>query len=191
MDFTELVREARSIRRFDSTRRIPEGTLLSLIDLARMTPCAGNLQRIRYLPVERAEDAAELTRMARFAAYYGDWAPAENEFPAAYLLMLSDAASAAPAIDIGISAEVILLGAAERGIGGCMLANIDREAIARRFGIGEEVRIDLAIALGYPAETVRLTDAVDGEIKYYRNEADEQVVPKRPLSELLYRPIAK
>ena len=38
---------------------------------------------------------------------------------------------------------------------------------------------------GVPSETVYTEDIKDGDYKYYRNEKDEHVVPKRTLDEVL------
>jgi len=41
------------------------------------------------------------------------------------------------------------------------------------------------IALGKPAETVQLVEAVDGKTTYYRDENGVHYVPKRPLEDIL------
>ena len=41
------------------------------------------------------------------------------------------------------------------------------------------------MAFGYPAETVIIEDMKDGDVKYYRDEEDRHIVPKRTLDELI------
>ena len=79
-----------------------------------------------------------------------------------------------------------MLGATERGLGGCMIGSIDRPVLRQVFDIPERYEILLALALGKPAETVVLEDVgPDGDIKYYRDEEDVYHVPKRTLGELI------
>lgn len=189
MDFRETVLRTRSCRRFDEQVAVGEDCLTGLIDLARMTASAGNLQKIRFFPVTGRDDCRAVTDAVGWAAYLTDWkGPGDGERPTAYLLLLSPVAGASPAIDIGIAAQTILLGATKRNLAGCIILNIDRTSVAKQLGIGEDMRIDIAIALGRPAETIRLTEVRDGNIRYYRDENDVHIVPKRSLSELIYRP---
>ena len=42
------------------------------------------------------------------------------------------------------------------------------------------------IALGYPAESPVSEDAVDGSVRYYKDESGTLHVPKRPLDEVMF-----
>jgi nitroreductase len=82
----------------------------------------------------------------------------------------------------------MMLGAAERGFGGCMLGAIDREGLREVLDVPEQYEILLVLALGKPAETVVLEEAdAESGIEYYRDENDVHHVPKRPLEELILR----
>jgi nitroreductase len=81
-----------------------------------------------------------------------------------------------------------MLGATERGLGGCMIGSIDRPQLRQVLDIPERYEILLVLALGKPAETVMLEDVgPDGDIKYYRDEDDVHHVPKRTPDELILR----
>lgn len=88
--------------------------------------------------------------------------------------------------DDGIAAQTLLLGAAERGYGGCMLGLVDRPVLAEALGIDpQRYQVDLVVALGVPAEEIRLTEAGrDGDVTYYR-DGQVHCVPKRPLDALI------
>ena len=190
-DFLDLIARARSYRRFDASYRIDEGAVRELLMAARLTPSGANRQSIRYLPVTDEAGCAFLRAHSRWAAYLADWGgPDEGECPTAWLLLLSPADADSPRIDLGIAAEAINLAAAAKGLGACIFLSIEREEIARRFGIGTEMRLELAIALGKPSETVLIADAVDGDIRYFRDGKGRHIVPKRSLDELIYRPSA-
>ena len=79
-----------------------------------------------------------------------------------------------------------MLGATERGWGGCMIGSIDRPALRQVLDRPEWYEILLILALGKPAVTVVLEDVgPDGDIKYYQDEEDVHHVPKRTLGELI------
>ena len=82
-------------------------------------------------------------------------------------------------------AQTMLLGAVEKGLGGCMLGAIDRERLSQILGL-DNVEISLVLALGKPVEDVRIVELPeDGSIKYYRDDAGVHYVPKRRLGELI------
>jgi nitroreductase len=91
-------------------------------------------------------------------------------------------------VDLGIAAQTILLGAAAKGLGGCMLGNVRKEQLKRVLGLGEDLEILLVIALGKPVEEVVLEE-VDSEesITYYRTDDRVHHVPKRKLADLVIR----
>ena len=80
----------------------------------------------------------------------------------------------------------ILLGATERGLGGCMIGSIQRKELRTALEIPERYEIVLILALGKPKEKVVL-DPMEpgGDIKYWRDSEDVHHVPKRPLEELI------
>jgi nitroreductase len=89
-------------------------------------------------------------------------------------------------VDPGIAAQSILLGATERGLGGCILATIQRDVLREALGIDKRYEILLVLALGKTKETV-VIDPVgpDGDIKYWRDADGVHHVPKRALDEIL------
>jgi hypothetical protein len=127
-------------------------------------------------------------RHAIWAGYLSRWSgPAEGERPSAYIVILGDTELRKGfGCDHGIAAQSIMLGATERGLGGCMIGSIDRPKLRQVLDIPERYEILLVLALGKPAETVVLEDVgPDGDIKYYRDDEDVHHVPKRTLGELI------
>ncbi|HOU26092.1 MAG TPA: nitroreductase family protein, partial [Candidatus Cloacimonas sp.] len=89
-------------------------------------------------------------------------------------------------IDTGIAAQTILLTAVDNGLGGCLLASVDKDAVHKIFLLPDNMDIVLVIALGYPAETVVIEDVTDQDkIEYWRDENTVHHVPKRKLSDLI------
>jgi len=88
--------------------------------------------------------------------------------------------------DHGITAQTILLGAAEKGLGGCMIGSVQRDDLRKIMNVSDRFDILLVLALGKPKETVVLEEMQPGgSIEYYRTPDDVHHVPKRPMSEIL------
>ena len=80
-----------------------------------------------------------------------------------------------------------MLGAVEKGFGGCMLGAINRDKLSAYLGIDrEKYDIELCLALGKPKEEVRLVEVgEDGSTAYYRDSAGVHYVPKRKLEDII------
>jgi nitroreductase len=184
----DLIRQNRSYRRFHQEVPVQIETLRAMVDLARMSASAANKQPLKYILSSDRETNARIFPHTRWAGYLKDWGgPAEGERPAAYIVILGDTEiSKSFGCDHGIAAQSIMLGATERGLGGCIIASIAREELRETLDIPERYEILLVLALGKPKETVVLEEVgPDGDIKYYRDAEDVHHVPKRSLGELV------
>lgn len=185
---TELIKGNRSYRRFHQEVPVSLETLKDLVDLARMSASAANLQPLKYLISGEPSSNADIFSCLAWAGYLKDWpGPSEGERPAAYIVVLGDTEiSKNFGCDHGIAAQSILLGARAQELGGCMLGSIQRDRLRQLFKIPENLEILLVIALGRPKETVVLEEvAPDGSIKYWRDAAGVHHVPKRRLEDII------
>ena len=186
--FKDMVLETRSYRRFYEDVAISLETLRELVDLARLSASARNMQPLKYvLCCSRETNAAVFATLA-WAGYLTDWpGPVEGERPSGYIIVLGDTAlSQSFGVDHGIAMQSILLGATEKALGGCMIGSVQRERLRAILGISEQYEILNVVALGKPKETVVL-DPVgpDGDIKYWRDDAAVHHVPKRALEDII------
>jgi nitroreductase len=184
----DLILKNRSYRRFDESKQISQDLLLELVDLARLSPSAANRQPLKYyLSNDKAKNEFIFSTLA-WAAYLKDWnGPAKGERPSAYIVILGDKEiSEKFGVDPGIAAQSILLGAAEKGLGGCMFGSVSQEKLGKLLNISSQYEILYVLALGYSVEKVKI-DNVDesGSIEYWRDENQIHHVPKRSLSELI------
>ncbi len=188
-DFRDIVRRSRSYRRFYEDKKITLDELEYLVDCARMTPSAQNLQPLRYIIVtDKNKD--KVFPHCKWAAYLKDWSgPEEGERPSAYIVILSDALiSKNVKWDHGIAAQTILLAAAYKNMGGCIIGSVDRESLADSLRITGRYVIELVIALGYPKEHVVIDEIKpDEEIKYFRDKFQIHHVPKRKLRDIIIK----
>lgn len=184
----ELIRRNRSYRRFEESHLIGRETLVELIELARFTASATNRQPLKYILSADPETNARIFPCLTWAAHLKDWdGPSPGERPAAYIVILIDETLTEDWwCDDGIAAQTILLGAVEKGLGGCIIGGIQKERLRRDLTIPDHLRIRLVLALGKPAETVVLEDLEHGgDFRYWRDEKGVHHVPKRKLEELI------
>ncbi len=181
----DLVLKNRSYRRFDESRKIDEAVLRELVDLARITPSAANKQPLKYKLISTPDDAVFET--LGWAAYLKDWkGPVPGERPAAYIVVLTDRTIDSPmGIDPGIVAQTIMLGAVERGFGGCIIGSIAKRALRVVLGLPERYEIALVLALGHPVEQVALEELGNDDIRYWRDLDGVHHVPKRRLDDII------
>ena len=190
MSLYELVKRCRSYRRFEEDFFIPLKTLEELISLARLSASAGNLQPLKYILSNDPRSNARIFSHLHWAAYLKDWpGPAEGERPSAYIIVLGDKDIAQVfGVDAGITTQNILLGAVEKGLGGCIIGSVDRDELRQELKIPERFEILHVIALGLPKEKVVIEDIpLGGDIRYWRDEDGVHHVPKRPLEELIWK----
>lgn len=187
--FKDLVLKNRSYRRFVEERRISTDELKELVELARNVPSTVNSQAIRFRLVNDADTCDKVFGTLGWAGLLKDWpGPQKGERPAAYIVLLCDqTVGKDKKYDDGICAQTILLGAVEKGLGGCMLGNVKRDVLAEILGIDtERYSIDLVVALGKPDEKVVLTEVgEEGSTAYYRDDSGVHYVPKRKLDDLI------
>jgi len=185
----ELVLKNRSYRRFYEEVAIDESELLELVDLARLAASGRNAQTLRYLLVNETERRGEIFKTLAWAGYLSDWAgPVEGERPSAYIIQLNDEdLSKNYFCDDGLAVQNILLGAVEKGLGGCIIRAFKEKELRAILNLPERFKIIQVIALGKPKEKVVLTEMKDEDIKYWRDDKGVHYVPKRKLEDLLLK----
>ncbi|MBN2645568.1 MAG: nitroreductase family protein [Desulfuromonadaceae bacterium] len=184
----ELLQKNRSYRRFNEAVCVTEQQLSDLVALTRLCPSAANLQPLRYLLSCDPQRNARIFQYLAWAGYLKGWpGPAEGERPTGYILVLGDTTIGEKfTCDLGIAAQSILLGAVEQGLGGCMIGAFQKQKLREEFNIPTRFDILLVIAIGQPAEEIRLVDKQEGgDIKYWRDEQGVHYVPKRTLNHLI------
>lgn len=184
----DLVKKNRSYRRFYEKKKIGIQTLKSLVELARLSASSANLQPLKYFLSSTSEANQKIFSCLKWAGYLKDWpGPPEGEKPPAYIVVLGDTRiSKSFGYDSGIAAQSILLGAVEKGFGGCIVGSIDREKLRKLLKIAKHLEIVLVIALGKPKEKVVIeTVGKDGDIKYWRDKKNVHHVPKRALKDII------
>ena len=183
-----LINKNRSYRRFDQEYSIKPKVLRELVEFARLSPSAANLQPLKYILSSDPKKNALIYPHLSWAGYLKDWSgPKEGEKPSAYIIVLGDTQiSKSFGCDHGIAAQSILLAAAEKSLGGCMIGTLNKEGLRKDLDIPLQYEILLIIALGKPKEKVVLERVgPKNDIKYWRDAQSVHHVPKRSLDEII------
>ncbi len=186
----DLITKNRSYRRFFQDVEVPYDALESMIEAARLSPSGANRQPLKYIICQdgKGKTGREIFDCLVWAAYLKDWdGPVEGERPAAYVVVLGDTAIASNfGIDAGLSIQSLLLGAAEKSLGGCIIQSVKRDELAKVLDVSAGLEILYVIALGKPVERVVIEQLpADGDFKYWRDEQHVHHVPKRALKDLI------
>jgi nitroreductase len=190
MKFADLVLKNRSMRTYDESRKITEEELVSLVELARISPSASNRQPLKYFLSCDDETNAIIQPLTGWAGLLPQMhLPPVGHQPTAFIVILADK-TITPNVshadkDVGIVAQTMLLGATEMGLSGCMIGSF-RPELKAALDLPENLEVALVIAFGKGEEQIEIVDAGES-VKYYRDEAGIHYVPKRTLGELIIK----
>ena len=183
-----LLLKNRSHRGYDSGFMVREDQLRRIIAVNTRIPSARNQQVLRFRPVLSDEAPRVLPHIRLGGALPELHLPLPGTEPNAFIIVCSTVEENPYVdIDLGISAQSMLLQAAEIGLNGICIGAFDRAAIRREFALEWEPLLILAIGRGI--EHIELVDIeADGDRRYYRREG-VHYVPKLTLEALLIAPL--
>ncbi|UCB42496.1 MAG: nitroreductase family protein [Dehalococcoidales bacterium] len=184
----DLILKTRSYRRFYEDVVVELETLKELVDLARCSASGANRQPLKYFLSCTPENNTKVFSTLAWAGALRDWpGPSEGERPSAYIIILGDTTiSQTFGVDHGIAAQSIMLGAVDKGLGGCMIASVERDKLRELLDIPEQYEILLVLALGSPKEQVVLEELEPGgDVRYWRDDESVHHVPKRRLDDII------
>lgn len=160
MTFMDLAFKRRSVRRFAS-KPVSKENILKCIEAARLAPSACNSQPWHFIVVDdpglkaRVSDRIfsglySMNKFAKEAPVLVAVVSEKMKFLASVGAQVRD--TRYYLMDIGIACEHLVLQAQELGIGTCWMGWFDEKALKEELKIPKNKKIDIVIALGYPAE---------------------------------------
>ena len=194
MDTLQAILKRRSVRSFAQDPIDPE-VLKALVNAARIAPSAANLQPLEFVVVTEPELCQAVFDCLKWAAYTTPRGTPDAEHrPTAYVAICVRGeyiASTGSDYDLGAAAASLAILAVDQGLGSCWLKNINYPKASKLLSLPEGVKLDSIMALGVPAEEpvqveLKPEDAGKEVIKYWRDEAEQQFVPKRCLETVLH-----
>jgi len=186
----DIVVKNRSYRGFDESVKQTKEELMALVDHARQMPAMKNAQPLKYFLATDPETVAAIQPHTMWAGLLPDHdLPYVGTRPTSFIVIMQDtnieSVLAQFQTDVGIAAAAITLAAAEVGLGCCMIHNYGAAGVLEAIKTPGHLKPVMVIAIGKPAEEVRMVEIVDGKTAYYRDENNVHYVPKRSLSEII------
>ncbi len=183
----DLLLKNRSYRRFYQTTALSKEDLLALVDLTRYVASARNEQPLRYFLIYDKVGCDKMFPLLAWAGFLKDWGgPEDEERPTSYIIQMApERRSSFADVDAGIAAQTILLGAVDKGFGGCLLGSVNRAKAKELFALPSDLDVMQVIALGKPAEVCVIEDMDGNDFEYWRDANDIHHVPKRKLKDIV------
>lgn len=184
MTLERLLLKNRSHRGYDSRFVVREDQLRSIIGVNTLIPSARNQQVLRFRPV-LADEASAMLPLIRLGGALPDLhLPLPGTEPKAFIIICSTVEESPYVdIDLGISAQSMLLRATEMGLNGICIGAFDREKVREAFRLPCEPLLILAIGRG--VEKIELTPIGSDESRAYYRRGGTHCVPKLRLEELI------
>ena len=187
-EFKNIIEKTRCVRRYQNNYKVNTQDLVGLIDLARLTSSARNIQALKYIIINDEIHYKTIHKPIKWATNLEDWNQSNEEKPSAYILILKDKLlEGYPEVDLGISLQTIMIGLSLKGLNGCMLGSIDKESYSKELELDDNLEPMVAVSVGKSDETINITTVENNSTNYYRNDKDEHCVPKRSLDDVLLK----
>ena len=174
----------RSHRGYDPRRAVSIDELRRIVSVNTRIPSARNQQCLRFRIVTKDEAHLVLPHIKLGGALPQLHLPIEGTEPQAFIIVCSTIEENKWVdMDLGISAQSMLLKATEMGLGGICIGAFNAQAITEVFALPYTPLLILAIGKG--AEHIQLTEiSAEESHAYYRTDG-VHYVPKVKLEELI------
>lgn len=180
-----LVRN-RSHRNYDAEFVVREDQLRRIIAVNPLIPSAFNRQALRFRPV-LADEASKVMPLIKLGGALPEMhLPQKGCEPNAYIVICAATEEDRYLdIDLGISAQSMLLQATEIGLNGICIASFDKAAVKEALNL--ELEPLLILAIGRGMDNIELVDiGADGDRRYYRHDG-KHFVPKVVTDDLIIK----
>ncbi|MCW4010516.1 MAG: nitroreductase family protein [Candidatus Bathyarchaeota archaeon] len=152
MDVFEAVQKRKSQRSYTS-KPVPRATLEKLLEAARLSPSAKNIQPWHFVVVTDPEKRKALSK--------GLYAKFLKDVPAVIVLCGDEPASPEwYVVDAALAGENMVMAATAEGLGTCWVGSFDENNVKWLLGIPERMRVVALLAVGYAKEKVSITTRV-------------------------------
>lgn len=181
---TKLLLRNRSCRGYDPRFQVREDQLRTLIEVNTRIPSARNQQVLRFRPV-LGDEARQFLPLIRLGGALPELhLPLPGTEPNAFIVICSTLPENRYVdMDLGISAQSMLLRAVEIGLNGICIGAFDPARVRELLGLPYDPLLILAVGKG--AERIELTEIdADESHAYYRRDG-VHYVPKVRLDDLL------
>lgn len=181
----------RTYRRFDESRKIPDGVIADMKRATQLSSSAMNRQPLHYVYVRTTEIVNKIFDITSWGSAIpdGEGRPKAGERPTLFVVMLSEKEHQTKftAFDEGLAASNLTLAAYAHGVGSCILGSVKVDLLREMLSIDESLDISCVIGFGYPIHTSRVIEVDSGGgLKYYLDGNRDFVVPKKKIDDISY-----
>lgn len=183
----KLLLKNRSYRGYDNSFVVRKDQLMRIVEVNTRIPSACNRQPLRFRLVTSEEAVKVLPHFRLGGALPHLHLPQEGREPRAFIVVCAiPPTDHYTYIDLGISAQSMLLQAVEIGLGGICIGAFDKVAVKESLALDLEPL--LLIAIGKPAENIELVPiAAEESHTYWRDEQGKHYVPKVRMENLILK----
>lgn len=181
-----LLMKNRSYRGYQADAPVSEELLKRIVEVNTKIPSACNQQVLRFRLVT-GDEAAKVHPLIKMGGALPELhLPFAGTEPPAYIIICSkEKETKLVDIDLGISAQSMLLKAVEVGYNGLIIGAFDREKVRETLSLPCDPLLILAIGKG--AERIRLQEIREGESHKYYRENGVHIVPKVRVEDLVIK----
>jgi len=188
LSLNSLLLKNRSCRGYDSSYIVSRKELEDIVAVNSLIPSARNRQPLRFRLVTSEEAHLMLPHIKLGGALPELHLPLKGTEPNAFIVMCSTVPDDRWLyVDLGISAQSMLLRAVDLGLNGICIGAFDAGAIAEGLGIPEDLRPIMVIAVGRSIEKFQLLPAQPGESLAYFREKGIHFIPKLQKEDLIIK----
>lgn len=180
-----LLTKNRSYRGYDKNRVVTTEELQKIIGVNTKIPSGRNQQVLRFKMVTKGENSEKVLNNIKLGGALPELhLPFAGSEPEAYIIVCSQVnENKIVDIDLGISAQSMLLKATEMGLNGIIIAAFNKENIKKELDLPYEPL--LIIAIGKGNEKIQLTEIDEKDNHNYYRQDGTHFVPKVKLEQII------
>jgi nitroreductase len=152
MDVFDAIQKRKSNRNYEVTP-VPKQILEKLLEAARLSPSAKNIQPWHFIIVTDPEKRKILSK--------GLFAKFLKEAPA--VIVLCGDQKASPnwyIVDVALAGENMVLAATAEGLGTCWVGSFEENDVKALLGVPDNLRVVALLAVGYSVEKVSMATKI-------------------------------
>jgi hypothetical protein len=180
---SSLLLKNRSTRGFDNSFKVRKDRLMRIVSVNNKIASARNRQVLRFSLVTEERAHLVLPHIAMGSALSDMKLPLPGTEPNAFIVVCSTIEPRnSTFVDLGISAQSMLLQAVEMGLNGLCIMDFDGSSLVEALQLPYKPL--LVVAIGKSAETVRLVDIKENDDHSYYRKDGVHYVPKVVVEDL-------
>jgi nitroreductase len=164
MEFDQVIRKRKMVRRYKADKPIPDSIITTLIENAHRAPSAGHTQVQEFIIVKDSSTKLKLAKAALGQESVSD---------APLLIVICSNTSRSidrygkrgkdfySVVDGAFASMIILLSSVNEGISACFIGAFEDDKVSKILGLPDYVKPVGIIALGYPNERPEQLSRID------------------------------